>query len=166
MSNAVRVSQRHIKEFRELWFSHKWGCAVCGKPFTTKDNAVVDHDHTTGIIRGCLHNTCNRVEGELRGFAKRLAKGETPEQFMINLGVAVSKGAAAGRNVARITKWCHSGVSITGYLAGLANYLYYHQTPRTRMIHPNHRFPTEGGNNDKKHTKASLARRNFKRRKQ
>jgi hypothetical protein len=39
------------------------GCEVCG----SLDNLVVDHDHDTGLVRGCLCNGCNIAEGNLKG---------------------------------------------------------------------------------------------------
>lgn len=162
--DAVRVSQRHLKEYRELWFSKNWGCAICGQPFSVSDNAAVDHDHATGIIRGCLHSTCNRTEGELRAWAKRLAP-DAPEAFLIDLGTRVNNGSKLGAVPTRIAVWSHKGVTPVQFVVGLANYLTYHATARTRMIHPNFRFPNEGGNNDKKHTAASRKRKGWYRRK-
>lgn len=146
MDNLVRVSQRHLKEYRDMWLSNGWGCAICGQPFTAADYAVVDHDHDTGVIRGCLHNTCNRAEGEMTSFAKRVTKGGDYRQWLINLGIQVSKGKAASRAVHRIAKFTHKGVTVNAYLIGLCNYLHKHATPQCRMIHPSHRFPNEGGN--------------------
>lgn len=141
----VRVSQRHVKEFRDMWIKKGWGCAICGKHFTETDGAVVDHDHDTGVIRGCLHNTCNRLEGELKSFAERVAK-DGHKQWLIKLGIHVYQGGRVSNAVRRMAKFCHKGVGVDAYLVGLANYLSYHATPRCRMIHPSHRFPNEGGN--------------------
>lgn len=151
----VRVGPKHVKQFKELWLNNKWPCAICGKPFTAKDVAVVDHSHENGIIRGCLHNTCNRVEGELLGFAKRVSP-ETSEAWLLDVCAQVSRGRTAGKRINLIAKWCHSGVGVNEYLLGLQNYLIWHQVRRTRMIHPNHKFPNEGGSNYKKHDKKSL----------
>jgi hypothetical protein len=45
-------------------------CAVCGKPISltvmgAKSDYVVDHCHTTGLIRGVLHRSCNASLGKL-----------------------------------------------------------------------------------------------------
>lgn len=41
-------------------------CPLCGQPIdiTKKGEVVVDHDHTTGLIRGALHRSCNSGEGK------------------------------------------------------------------------------------------------------
>lgn len=36
-------------------------CAICKKPFTTKPH--VDHNHSTGIVRGLLCRACNSMLG-------------------------------------------------------------------------------------------------------
>lgn len=163
LGDLIRVSQRHVKEFKELWLRNGWKCGICGQPFTMKDGIVVDHSHETGVIRGCLHNTCNRVEGELLGFAKRVAK-DNPEDWLLNVCLAVQAGQSAGKNISLITKWCHKGVTIPTYMVGLHNYLTWYKVNRTRMIHPNHRFPNEGGSDYKKHNKQSLRAKRGRRR--
>ncbi|CAM0009022.1 endonuclease VII [Vibrio phage K436] len=145
-----------------MWLRNGWGCGVCQQPFTATDRPAVDHDHTTGILRGCLHTTCNRLEGELRSFASRVARGQTPEQWLIELGIHVSKGGQYSNAVRRMAVYSHKGVTVDAYLIGLANYLHYHQEPRTRMIHPSHRFPNEGGN--KKKPNPRFRKKQFRRR--
>jgi hypothetical protein len=48
-------------------------CPLCGKPvdMTIKGEAVVDHDHVTGLIRGTLHRSCNAAEGKVANAAGR-----------------------------------------------------------------------------------------------
>lgn len=142
----VRVSQRHVDEFKQLWHSQKKGCAICGQPFTKEDYAVVDHDHDTGVIRGCLHNTCNRAEGELVSLARRMSGNGDYRAFLISVGSSAACGRQPSSAIARLARYTHKGVSVPYFLIGLANYLIWHSQPRTRMIHPSHRFPSEGGN--------------------
>lgn len=86
MTELVRVSKRHIDEFKAHWLANRWPCAICRQPFTQKDPPVVDHCHYTGIIRGVLHQTCNRCEGELTTVANWSHKGVQPYDFLIDLG--------------------------------------------------------------------------------
>ncbi len=116
----VRVSHRHVREFKVYWLSQMWTCGICLQPFTKKDGPVVDHSHYDGQIRGVLHRSCNGVEGMLEsmrhvGYDKRV----------------------------RIANRCHTGVSGADYLQGLARYFKYYSVPRTFMIHPTHRFKNE-----------------------
>lgn len=48
-------------------------CPLCGKPidYSIPREAVVDHDHDTGEIRGVLHRSCNAAEGKVSNAAGR-----------------------------------------------------------------------------------------------
>jgi len=61
-------------------------CAVCNKPFTPRDRAVLDHCHTTGFIRGALHNSCNGAEGRVKTKANLGHKGVSAQDYIIGLG--------------------------------------------------------------------------------
>lgn len=46
------------EEYIKMWKEQKGKCALCGKEL--KDEYLhVDHDHTTGRVRGLLCKTCN-----------------------------------------------------------------------------------------------------------
>lgn len=40
-------------------------CPLCEQQIAPED-AVVDHDHDTGLVRGVLHSVCNSVEGMIK----------------------------------------------------------------------------------------------------
>ncbi len=61
-------------------------CAICGKPMTARDYAVLDHDHDTGLIRGVLHNSCNGIEGRAKALAHRSHAGVKSADYLIGLG--------------------------------------------------------------------------------
>lgn len=50
-------------------------CPLCLKPFDSMEakDVVVDHDHKTGLIRGCLCRGCNGAEGKVANSAGRWA---------------------------------------------------------------------------------------------
>lgn len=66
-------------------------CAVCGKPFTARDRAVLDHCHDTGFIRGALHNSCNGAEGRVKTKAHLGHKGVSSADYIIGLGKYLEK---------------------------------------------------------------------------
>lgn len=43
------------------------GCAVCRGSLIPGKHMHVDHDHTTGEVRGLLCRACNQAEGHIRG---------------------------------------------------------------------------------------------------
>jgi hypothetical protein len=61
-------------------------CAICGHPMTARDVAVLDHDHSTGIVRGVLHNSCYGAEGRVKGKAHMGHKGVGAYTYLIALG--------------------------------------------------------------------------------
>lgn len=61
-------------------------CEVCDKPFNARDYPVLDHDHTTGYIRGALHNSCNSAEGRVKTKAHLGHKGVSADDYLIGLG--------------------------------------------------------------------------------
>lgn len=51
-------------------------CPLCGEPISllvkgARSDYVVDHDHSTGEIRGVLHRSCNAAEGKVANAAGR-----------------------------------------------------------------------------------------------
>lgn len=74
-------------------------CAICGKPMTARDGAVLDHDHSTGIVRGVLHNSCNGAEGRIKSKANMGHKGVDAYTYIIALGKYLEKHSKPQTNL-------------------------------------------------------------------
>lgn len=69
----ARLTTSQVKPFRNLTLKTQGGlCKICGTPCSELD-AVLDHDHTTGIVRGVLHRGCNSMLGKIENH-RRIAK--------------------------------------------------------------------------------------------
>jgi hypothetical protein len=64
-------------------------CALCGLPLTPT-NARLDHDHSTGAVRGTLHNGCNALLGKVENNAARFGLKSIPA-FGHGLGAYIAK---------------------------------------------------------------------------
>jgi hypothetical protein len=59
-----RLKTKEIKPYREQHLiKQNKCCALCGEPIT--DDAVLDHDHRSGYVRGVLHRGCNSFLGKM-----------------------------------------------------------------------------------------------------
>ena len=67
-----RLKQNEIKVYREKLLEEQQGiCPICGTEIS-KDNAVLDHCHSSGLIRGTLHRGCNALLGKLENNYRRV----------------------------------------------------------------------------------------------
>jgi hypothetical protein len=73
-----------LDEYEELLVKQDHQCAICGcADGSDKHNGLrtkqlsVDHDHTTGIVRGLLCNDCNRAIGQMQDNAELLRRAAT-----------------------------------------------------------------------------------------
>jgi hypothetical protein len=62
--NRIRLYNIDIEQYNKLICDQKNKCAICGKWLSTKP--YVDHDHSTGIVRGLLCNRCNLAIGAFK----------------------------------------------------------------------------------------------------
>lgn len=72
---------------KELMAKQKGICPICGKDLTrtpTK-NLVVDHDHTTGVVRALLHRGCNGLEGKVLRLLTTWGKAKGVHEAMYTL---------------------------------------------------------------------------------
>jgi hypothetical protein len=54
----------------ELLTMQSMRCDLCKLPLS-QDRAVLDHDHSTGVVRGTLHNGCNALLGKVENNHRR-----------------------------------------------------------------------------------------------
>lgn len=55
------------QDFEALLKKQKYKCAICGSTDWGRYKVPrIDHDHSTGVVRGLLCNNCNRVLGMLK----------------------------------------------------------------------------------------------------
>lgn len=61
-----------LKDYKDIYISQNGECAICGFSGYTTNTArsltmplVIDHNHTTGKVRGLLCHTCNTALGQL-----------------------------------------------------------------------------------------------------
>jgi len=86
LESCAKYRATHKSEMREWELRSKYGlttqefdsrliaqgnkCALCGLEFTERSRPVVDHDHSTGLVRGLLHRTCNSFLGFFERYGK------------------------------------------------------------------------------------------------
>jgi hypothetical protein len=67
----ARLKQSQIADTRNNLLTDQGGrCALCKLP-CSDEQAVLDHDHQTGAIRGTLHRGCNALLGKVENNYKR-----------------------------------------------------------------------------------------------
>lgn len=80
----MRIKHSEIAEYRhQILTEQENKCALCGE-IVVSTEAVLDHDHRSGYIRGTLHRGCNAFLGKLEN---SLAMNKiTPERLHTILG--------------------------------------------------------------------------------
>lgn len=77
----TKLTRTELADLRQdLHITQVGLCALCGKPFSTKNPGVVDHDHKTGHVRGLLHRGCNAALGTIENGRARYQLTD-PVQF-------------------------------------------------------------------------------------
>ncbi len=60
----MKLKSSEIKTYRSQQLGLQFNlCALCSEPI--QDDAVLDHDHKTGLIRSVLHRGCNSMLGKV-----------------------------------------------------------------------------------------------------
>lgn len=61
----MKLKHTEVKPFRLQQLERQNNCcSLCGEPLTIEE-AVLDHCHTTGVLRGVLHRGCNALLGKI-----------------------------------------------------------------------------------------------------
>lgn len=60
----MKLKYSEVKPLREKLLQDQKGCCCLCQQLII-DDAVLDHDHKTGVIRGVLHRGCNSLLGKI-----------------------------------------------------------------------------------------------------
>ena len=61
----MRLKHTELRDYRVRQLGiQDYACALCGDDCDPEE-AVLDHDHRTGLIRGVLHRGCNSMLGKI-----------------------------------------------------------------------------------------------------
>lgn len=61
----MRLKPKDIKQYREQYHKEQNGiCPLCQEPIELSD-AVLDHRHSDGYVRGTIHRNCNLYIGKM-----------------------------------------------------------------------------------------------------
>lgn len=72
----MKLTNSQLKPVRDkIRADQKGVCALCGLPVSVPD-AVLDHCHKHGFIRGTLHRSCNSLLGVLENNRSRFGLGD------------------------------------------------------------------------------------------
>lgn len=81
----MRVKQSEVKEYRlKQWESQNRICPLC-RTEIEEEEAALDHDHDTGIIREVLHRSCNQTEGRIKSWINRSRFQGDHTEFLQNI---------------------------------------------------------------------------------
>lgn len=84
----VKMTRSDIPKVKKMLIAQQKGiCPVCGKDLTrTKPvNVVIDHDHTTGVVRAALHRGCNGLDGKVLRLVTTWGKAKGVHEAMDTL---------------------------------------------------------------------------------
>lgn len=100
MSLPVRLKTTQVSGARSTLSIKQGGrCGVCGLPMQL-GSEVLDHDHSTGAVRGTLHRGCNALLGKIENNHKR---------YGVTHLAAFTNGVAAylQLHMTNVTGWLH-----------------------------------------------------------
>lgn len=85
VKTSVKIKQSQVKDITEsILATQKGVCPLC-KQVIPKGMACLDHDHTTGEIRGVLCRNCNGMEGRIHNRVVMAKRQLTCIEWLENL---------------------------------------------------------------------------------
>ena len=80
----TRISTAQIIQVKAAILTKRQGgkCALCQKPLKLGADACLDHNHSTGLIRGVLCRNCNGIEGKIRNLVTRGRRNMSHEDYL------------------------------------------------------------------------------------
>ena len=87
-----KLKQAEIPQARRLYLSAQDGrCPLCERPIV-EDDAVLDHDHVTGIVRATLHRGCNAMLGKIENGRRLYKLSAAPDlsRFLNNVSAYIA----------------------------------------------------------------------------
>jgi hypothetical protein len=100
----MKLKYKDVKPLRETLLSQQQGiCALCNEPIV--DDAVLDHDHKTGLIRKVLHRGCNALLGKIENNMprNRISLGRL-KQIGLNLSSYIEQQHSQVRHPTHLSK--------------------------------------------------------------
>ena len=73
-----------VEDFQALWMQQGEACGMCEKSFIVRHRRrepMLDHDHTTGLVRGIICQSCNVTLGRPPDY---LGKGDRADKYLGN----------------------------------------------------------------------------------
>jgi hypothetical protein len=100
-SRLKREFQLTLEEYNKIWKYQGECCAICKRKFNKDGKPLlisVDHDHTTGEVRGLLCWVCNKGIAVFQDSPERLANAHTYfKQLPVETALGIKRFTAPGR---------------------------------------------------------------------
>jgi hypothetical protein len=64
MTAEKYLTRKELRELRQNYYDLNRSCPLTGQIHPIEE-FVIDHDHWSGLIRGCIHRNANTIEGRI-----------------------------------------------------------------------------------------------------
>lgn len=83
MAETIRLKTTQVEQARAIIQKAQGNqCPICLRKFSGKVVGCLDHNHTTGLIRGVLCRACNRFEGQVNNRVLMAGAKENPVEYL------------------------------------------------------------------------------------